>query len=62
MMGRATAHQIEGGAIVLEVVQVTTRSRIAHVGKNADVLLNAKVAQRCLDCRVKHKVAVEESK
>ena len=54
-------HLMEGGAIILEVVRVASRSKIGHVGKFAHVFMNVEVDQLCCDCRVKHKVAVEES-
>ena len=54
-------HLMEGEAIVLEVVRVAHRSKFAHVGKFAHVFMNVKAEQLCCDCRVKHKVAGEES-
>ena len=45
-------HLMEGGAIVLEVVQVTSRRRIGHVSKFTHVFMNAEVEQLqvCWDC------------
>jgi hypothetical protein len=47
---------MEGGAIVLEVAQVTSHRRKAHVGKFAHVFINAEVGQLCCDCRIKQKL------
>ena len=52
---------MKGGAIVLGVVRVTSRSRTAQVGKFAQIFMNAEVEQLYWECRVKHKVAVEGS-
>ena len=49
-MGRTTVQLMEGGAIVLEVVLATSRSRIAHVGEFTHVFMNAEVGQLCWDC------------
>jgi len=53
-------HLMEGGTIFLEVVRVASHSKIAHVDKFAHVVMSVEVEQLSCDCRVKHKVAVEE--
>jgi len=53
-------HLTEGETIVLEVVRVTSRSRVAHVRVFALIFVDAEVKQLCRDRRIKHKVAVEE--
>jgi hypothetical protein len=53
-------HLTEGETIVLELVRVTSRSRVAHVREFAVIFMNAEVQQLCRDCRVEHQVAMEE--
>jgi hypothetical protein len=53
-------HLTEGEAIILEVVQVTSRSRITHVGKFALMFMNAVVKQICWDFAVEHEVSMEK--
>ena len=43
------------------VGRVTSRGRIAHLSKLALMFMNAEVKRLCWDCRVEHKVVVEES-
>jgi hypothetical protein len=50
----------EGEAIILEVVRVTSRSRITHVGKFVLVFMNAVVKQICWDFAVEHEVSMEK--
>jgi len=50
----------EGEAIILEVVRVTSRSRITHVGEFAIIFMNAVVKQICWDCGVEHEVSMEK--
>jgi len=49
----------EGEAIILEVVRVTSRSRITHVGEFALIFMNEVVKQICWDCGVEHEVSME---
>ena len=58
---RVIMHLTEGEAAIFKVVRITSRGRIAHVSELAIIFMDAEVKQLCWDCRVEHKVAVEES-
>ena len=58
---RIIMHLTEGEAIILKVVRVTRRGRIAHVSELALIFMNAEVKELCRDRRVEHKIAVKES-
>lgn len=53
-------HLTEGETIVLEIVRVTSRSRITDVGEFAPIFMSTEIKQLSWDCRVDHKVAMEE--
>ena len=57
---RVIMHLTEGEAIIFELVRVTSCGRIAHVCELAIIFMDAEVKQLCWDCRVEHKIAVEE--